>query len=162
MTCRVQERYLCLLYFLSYFPLNFVHHKNRVRSITWKPLKLYSQNFIQISISMRFCFVWFDSLCPINNLSVKQGWVFLGEPVLSWDKCALLKVHNAVRPVRLKPAAPRSWVKHFTTEPLRSQLAWDDVLRAGMVTLPFILFELFSLELCPSQKPCQLYNLKTT
>ena len=23
-------------------------------------------------------FVWFDSLCPINNLSVKQGWVFLG------------------------------------------------------------------------------------
>ena len=23
------------------------------------------------------------------------------------------------------------------------------------------LFELFSLELCPSQKPCQLYNLKT-
>ena len=25
---------LCLLYFFSYFPLNFVHHKNRVRSIT--------------------------------------------------------------------------------------------------------------------------------
>ena len=23
-------------------------------------------------------FVWFDSLCPINNLSVKQGQVFLG------------------------------------------------------------------------------------
>ena len=23
-------------------------------------------------------FVWFDSLRPINNLSVKQGWVFLG------------------------------------------------------------------------------------
>ena len=29
-----------------------------------------------------------------------------------------------------------------------------------MVTLHFILFELFSLELCPSQKPCPLYNLK--
>ena len=30
-----------------------------------------------------------------------------------------------------------------------------------MVTLPFIiLFELFSLELCPSQKPYLLYNLK--
>ena len=43
-----------LLEFLSYFPLNFVHHKNRVRSITWKPLKLYSQNFIQISISIRW------------------------------------------------------------------------------------------------------------
>ena len=24
------------------------------------------------------CFVWFDSLRPINNLSVKQGRVFLG------------------------------------------------------------------------------------
>ena len=24
------------------------------------------------------CFVWFDSLCPINNLSVKQGRVYLG------------------------------------------------------------------------------------
>ena len=30
-----------------------------------------------------------------------------------------------------------------------------------MVTLPFILFELFPLELCASQKPCPLYNLKT-
>ena len=29
------------------------------------------------------CFVWFDSLRPINNLSVKQGRVFLDEPVLS-------------------------------------------------------------------------------
>ena len=27
---------------------------NRVRSITWKPLKLYSRNFIQVSISMRW------------------------------------------------------------------------------------------------------------
>ena len=23
-------------------------------------------------------FVWFETLRPINNLSVKQGWVFLG------------------------------------------------------------------------------------
>ena len=30
-----------------------------------------------------------------------------------------------------------------------------------MVTLPFILFELFPLELCASQKLCLLYNLKT-
>ena len=33
MTRRVQERLLCLIYFLSYFPWNFVQHKNRVRSI---------------------------------------------------------------------------------------------------------------------------------
>ena len=31
----------------------------------------------------------------------------------------LAQGHNAVAPVRLKPAAPRSQVKHSTTEPLR-------------------------------------------
>ena len=40
-------------------------------------------------------FVWFDSLRSINNLSVKQGRVFLG-----WtsSKCVFLKDHNAVTP----------------------------------------------------------------
>ena len=38
----------------------------------------------------------------------------------SWDKCVLLNDHNAVMPVRLEPADPRSRVKHSTTEPLRS------------------------------------------
>ena len=42
------------------------------------------------------------------------------EPVLSYDKCVLLNDHNAVTPVRLEPAAPRSRVQHSTTEPLRS------------------------------------------
>ena len=46
-----------------------------------------------------------------------SSWV---EPVLSKDKCVLLKNHNAVTPVRLEPAAPRSRFKHSTTEPLRS------------------------------------------
>ena len=32
------------------------------------------------------------------------------------------------------------------------QSAWDEVQSARMVTLPFILFELFPLELCPTQK----------
>ena len=46
----------------------------------------------------------------------------LVQPVLSWDKCFLLKDHNAVTPVRLKPVAPRSGVKHSTTEPLRTKV----------------------------------------
>ena len=33
----------------------------------------------------------------------------------------LAQGHNALTPVRLEPAAPRSRVKHSTTEPLRSQ-----------------------------------------
>ena len=48
-----------------------------------------------------------------------SSWV---EPVLSYDKCVLLKDHNAVTPVRLKPVASWSRVKHSTTEPLRSHL----------------------------------------
>ena len=44
-----------------------------------------------------------------------SSWV---EPVLSYDKCVLLKDHNAVTPVWLEPAAPRSLVEHSTTEPL--------------------------------------------
>ena len=46
-----------------------------------------------------------------------SSWV---EPVLSYDKCVLLKDHNAVPPVRLEPTAFWSRVKHSTTEPLRS------------------------------------------
>ena len=48
-----------------------------------------------------------------------SSWV---EPVLSWDKCILLKDHNAVTLVRLEPAATQSRVNHPTTEPLRSLL----------------------------------------
>ena len=46
-----------------------------------------------------------------------SSWV---EPVLSKDKCVLLKDHNAVTLVRLEPVDLRSRVKHSTTEPLRS------------------------------------------
>ena len=46
-----------------------------------------------------------------------SSWV---EPVLSKDKCVFLKDHNAVTPVRLEPKAPRSRVKHSTTESLQS------------------------------------------
>ena len=34
----------------------------------------------------------------------------------------LAQGHNAVTPVRFEPAAPRSRLKHSTTEPLRSQI----------------------------------------
>ena len=48
-----------------------------------------------------------------------SSWV---EPVLSSDKCVLLKDHSAVTPVRLEAAASRSRVKHSTTEPLRTEI----------------------------------------
>ena len=52
-----------------------------------------------------------------------SSWV---EPVLSLDKCVLLKDLKAVTLVRLEPAALWSRVKHSTTEPLPS-LLWVKV-----------------------------------
>ena len=42
----------------------------------------------------------------------------------------MLKDHKAVTPVRLEPAAPRSRVKHSTTEPLRSH---NDFVRINKI-----------------------------
>ena len=64
-------------------------------------------------------FTWFDSLHLINNLSVTKGHVFLGWTSTKLRSMCLAQGHNAVMWVRLEPAAPRSWVKHSTTEPLR-------------------------------------------
>ena len=38
----------------------------------------------------------------------------------------LAQGHNAVGPVSLEPAAPRSRVKHSTTEPLHQQITEED------------------------------------
>ena len=57
---------------------------------------------------------------PSTIFQLNRDGSSLVEQVLSKDKCVLLKDHNAVRPVRLEPAAPRSGVKHSTTEPLHS------------------------------------------
>ena len=50
----------------------------------------------------------------MNDLSVKRG--FLAKLGLM----CLARGHNTVTPVRLEPEAPRSPVKHSTTEPRRS------------------------------------------
>ena len=39
--------------------------------------EVYQTEFFLSHLVKKFFFVWFDSLCAINNLSVKQGWVFL-------------------------------------------------------------------------------------
>ena len=57
---------------------------------------------------------------PSTIFQLNRDVSSLVEPVLSYDKCVLLKDHNTVMLVRLEPEAPRSQVKHSTTEPLRS------------------------------------------
>ena len=67
------------------------------------------------------CFCLFDLILYVPSAIFHlnrdgSSWV---EPVLSKDKCVLLKDHNPVTPVRLEPAVLRSPVRHSTTEPLR-------------------------------------------
>ena len=59
--------------------------------------------------SWRLCclFVLFNSLRPINNLSVKQGRVFLGWTITKLGLMCLAQGHNAVTQVRLEPMTPR-------------------------------------------------------
>ena len=57
---------------------------------------------------------------PSTIFQLNRDASFWVEPVLSYDKWFMLKDHNAVTPVRLEPADPRSRVKHPTTEPMRS------------------------------------------
>ena len=40
--------------------------------------KTNSEEVFPVWYSDKFCFVLFDSLYPINNLSVMKGWVLLG------------------------------------------------------------------------------------
>ena len=76
---------------------------------------------------MIFClsdFCLFDLILYVRSTIFQlnrdeSSWV---EPVLSLGKCVLLKDHNAVTPARLEPAAPRSRIKHSTTEPMRSHI----------------------------------------
>ena len=64
-------------------------------------------------------FLWFDFLCPINNLSVIKQQIFLGWTSTKVGLMCLAKGHN---PVRLEPVFPRFRVKHSTTEPLHSHI----------------------------------------
>ena len=70
----------------------------------------------KVWVAILFClFVWFDSLHPINNLSVIKGRVFLGWTSTKLGLLCLAQEHNAVTSVRLEPTALWSWVKHSTT-----------------------------------------------
>ena len=65
-------------------------------------------------------FEWFDSLRPINNPSDRTGRVFLSWTSTKLGLMCLARGHSALTPVRLQPAAPRSRVKHSTTDQMRS------------------------------------------
>ena len=59
---------------------------------------------------MVWLFVLFDLILyvPSTIFQLNSSGSSRVEPVLSKDKCVLLKDNNAVTPVRLEPAIPRS------------------------------------------------------
>ena len=78
----------------------------------------------QILVRMVILDVLFDLILyvPLTIFQLNRDGSSWVEPVLSLNKRVLLKDHNAVTPVRLEPAAPRSQFKHSSTEPLRSHV----------------------------------------
>ena len=81
---------------------------------SWSAFEMACKNKCMYQI---ICFCMFDLILYLPSTIFqlnrdRSSWV---EPVLSYDKCVLLKDHNAVTPVRLEPTASRSRVKHSTT-----------------------------------------------
>ena len=102
--------------------LSFYLYSSNATVFTWTRLPGRSQlNPHTFRAIVHVClFVWFDSLYPINNISVLYGRVFLGWTSTKLGLKGLAQGHNAVMPTRLEPAAPRPRFKHSATEPLRS------------------------------------------
>ena len=82
----------------------------------------HSDDFEVYLIVLICCIILFDLILnvPSTIFPLNRDVSSRVEPVLSFYKCVLLKDHNTVTLVRLETLAPRSRVKHSTTEPLRS------------------------------------------
>ena len=65
---------------------------------------------IDMSHGILFCLFHLILYVPSTIFQFYRDGYSWVEPVLSYDKCVLLKDHNAVTPVRLEPAALRSRV----------------------------------------------------
>ena len=115
------QLFCCLLFFFKItFFIKFFHKYyqcvKQFASIKKMVAKVISRQHREILFVLSDLILYVPStILELNRDG--SSWV---KPVLSEDKCVLLKDHNAVTPVWLEPAAPRSRVKHSTTEPLRS------------------------------------------
>ena len=119
---------ICYSIALEWLANSWIQNQRRLECLE-QFLKRFLFTYIQLNL-----FVWFDSLRSINNILVMQGGVVLGWTSTKLELMCLAQGHNTVTPVRLKPEAPLSWVKHSTTEPLRSLFSWIDVtLRSAVL-----------------------------
>ena len=109
----IMTNVLCCVLFAG--PLKHLCCKSRS---DYSSRNIIPKNVIIGAVTVQFdnhSLIWFDSLHPINNLSVMWGQVFLGWTSTKLGLFCLAQGHNPVTLVRLEPAAPQSWVKHSTT-----------------------------------------------
>ena len=99
---------------------------NQVFSLNLQAFPPFAEIVIATVISGWLFVCLFDLILyvPVNIFRwCRDGSSWVEQPVLSKDKfVCLAKGHKTVTLVRLEPAAPRSRVKHSTTEPLCSQI----------------------------------------
>ena len=74
--------------------------------------------FLIIMTLSEFCSFDLILYVPVNNFSVMLRRIFMCWTSPKHGLMCLAQWHNAVLLVRLKPATPRSWVKHSTNEPM--------------------------------------------
>ena len=79
--------------------------------------------------------IWFFT-SQTTNLSVMSGRVFLGRTSTKLGWMCLAQGHNTVRPMTLEPPAPRSRVKHSTTEALHSLVVLLGINDCICITYP--------------------------
>ena len=99
---------------------------------------------LQLLTLLYFFFVWFDYLSPIQ-----QFFSYVGTSLPDIPKQGVMRLaqgHNAMMRVRLEPAAPRSRVKHSTTElplilwsPVKHSTNWATALLWGLNLGPLVL-----------------------
>ena len=88
-----------------------------------------------VPIQYLICLFDLSLYVPSTIFQLNRDGSSWDETVLSLDKCVLLMDHNAVTLVRLAPMTPQSGVKHFTTEPLRSNPVPKPTLTSPKLTL---------------------------
>ena len=107
------------------------HHEERTRTqskIGMLPLSTFiGADFV--------CLFYLILYVPVNSFLVMPGQVFLVQPVLSNDKCVLLKDHNTVTPLRLKPAAPLSRANTLPLSHCTPYRVWTCCFSSSMNTV---------------------------
>ena len=114
--------FACLLQACESYSKSWTHY-GKCSKILNTFLFLFSNKMLVISL-----FVWFDSLRPINNLSVMFGWVFLGwsSTNLGFVSCSRTQSSDAGEAQTRGPSVSSQALYH-----------WDTALRCWLLGLWF-------------------------